>query len=272
MQGGLHAASSVTTEVQTYSLRCMRFLFSVERNRKLFKRIFPADFFAAFIDIGHYVWDSKPYHALTQLYNELPWSTKASIIASLESVKAFHNNNKGNKQVIHGYVIQEILGKGAFGTVYQVQKENGEKCYAMKELSLLGVQALRNNTAQQHTMSSQNGGGAADTDVKRAIADMCAEVEILSQLDHPNIVRYYTSFVEGNNIYIIMELIEGGSLLDHIQSLVEKGQRMQEQHIWPIFIQVCLALCYMHMEKRVVHRDLTPANVMIGELHALVFG
>jgi serine/threonine protein kinase len=149
---------------------------------------------------------------------------------------------------------------------------------------------------------------------------MGKEVDILSQLDHPNIVRYYSSFLEGPNVYIVMELVEGTSLLDHINSFVEKSsmgsnnntnstfnstnamnsnnslvstnnnntsignnssrlgtaaspqqqqqpqqQVMSEESIWPIFIQLCLALCYMHMEKRVVHRDLTPSNIMIND-------
>ena len=55
----------------------------------------------------------------------------------------------------------------------------------------------------------------------------------------------------------------GGSLFDYLSSLSSKGQRMSEEQIWPIFIQLSLALCYMHCEKRVVHRDLTPQNIMI---------
>ena len=40
--------------LKTYVFRALRYLFSMERNRKVFKRLFPPDLFAMFIDIGHY--------------------------------------------------------------------------------------------------------------------------------------------------------------------------------------------------------------------------
>ena len=60
-----------------------------------------------------------------------------------------------------------------------------------------------------------------------------------------------------------MELVEGATLLDHLNSLTEKSQSMPESRIWSFFTQMCLALRYIHKEKQVVHRDLTPSNIMI---------
>jgi hypothetical protein len=48
-------------EVQAHAFRSMRFVFSVERNRKVFKRLFPPSLFAAFIDVGHYKQDVGVY-------------------------------------------------------------------------------------------------------------------------------------------------------------------------------------------------------------------
>ncbi|XP_061441953.1 serine/threonine-protein kinase Nek10 isoform X3 [Rhineura floridana] len=62
-----------------------------------------------------------------------------------------------------------------------------------------------------------------------------------------------------------MELIEGASLGEHFHSLKEKQQQFTEERIWNIFIQLCLALRYLHKEKRIVHRDLTPNNIMLGD-------
>ncbi len=50
------------------------------------------------------------------------------------------------------------------------------------------------------------------------VEEICREVAILKDLDHPNIVKYYTSFSEGQYIYIVMELLEGASLADFILS------------------------------------------------------
>ena len=350
LRGGVlppSAVNAVSTpasrDVQAHACRALRFLYSVERNRKVFKRVFPsADLFAAFIDIGHYVHPLPAYEhlvdqmaemsvesrrAMAQAFEEIKIAvfvaptaaggagaalipnngsaasalTAAAAAASANSAAAAAANGSSAPSApssaassvsaassslssppsIRGYQIQEILGKGAFGTVYQVAKENSDKLYAMKELSLremqkagatpIGVPAAAPNGA---------GGGSLSPDVARALAaSTLKEVDILSQLDHPNIVRYYTSFFEGAYVYIVMELVEGSSLLDHINSFVEKsgggagrggagggnGVAMSEESIWPIFIQLCLALCYMHMEKRVVHRDLTPSNIMIND-------
>ena len=51
--------------------------------------------------------------------------------------------------------------------------------------------------------------------------------------------------------------------MDHITSTAEKGQRFPEEHVWQILVQLCLALCYIHTEKGIVHRDVTPSNILL---------
>ncbi len=62
------------------------------------------------------------------------------------------------------------------------------------------------------------------------------EVMILKHLDHPNIIWYYTSFIEENCIYIVMELHKGYSLADFISSQSEKKSKIKEEYIWKIII------------------------------------
>ena len=62
-----------------------------------------------------------------------------------------------------------------------------------------------------------------------------------------------------------MELIDGAPLGEHFNSLKEKGERFSEDRIWNIFTQIVLGLRYIHKEKRIIHRDLTPNNIMLGE-------
>lgn len=54
------------------------------------------------------------------------------------------------------------------------------------------------------------------------IEEICKEVSILKDLDHPNITKYFTSFAENQYIYIVMELLDGVSLADFILSQSEK--------------------------------------------------
>lgn len=83
-------------------------------------------------------------------------------------------------------------------------------------------------------------------------------------MDHPNIVKYYESFVDQNCLFIAMELVEGMSLQHYLNHLTQQNRPMEEEEIWHVFLQICLALRYLHDVKRVVHRDLTPSNIMIG--------
>lgn len=71
--------------------------------------------------------------------------------------------------------------------------------------------------------------------------------------------------ISGDHVYIVMELLEGTSLIDHVTSLAERGSKFTEARIWKIFLQLVLALRYLHKEKQVVHRDLSPANLMLSD-------
>ena len=51
------------------------------------------------------------------------------------------------------------------------------------------------------------------------------------------------------NLYIVMELVEGASLQDHFNSLTEKKQTMDEPRIWRIFVQLSLGMRYLHKDK-----------------------
>ena len=94
---------------------------------------------------------------------------------------------------------------------------------------------------------------------------ICKEISILRGVDHPNIIKFYTSFVETDGVYIIMELHEGLSLHDYIQSMIEKKQKVKEEVAWNIFFQLCSALRYLHYDMKILHRDFAPSNILVDE-------
>ncbi|NWS43711.1 NEK10 kinase, partial [Probosciger aterrimus] len=110
--------SPTLTGVNSYStiLSALRFLFSMERNRHIFKRLFPTDLFEIFIDIGHYVRDITAYEELVSKLNLLKENEFKRIAESIESM----NQNKAPTKHIGNYAILEHLGRGAFGNVYKV--------------------------------------------------------------------------------------------------------------------------------------------------------
>jgi serine/threonine protein kinase len=96
------------------------------------------------------------------------------------------------------------------------------------------------------------------------VEEICKEVSILKELSHPNIIRYFNSFADRSSVYIVMELLDGYSLADYIISQSEKKQRVKESIVWQVLIQLTAALRYLHVEKRIIHRDLAPGNVLIS--------
>jgi len=77
-------------------------------------------------------------------------------------------------------------------------------------------------------------------------------------------VKYHESFVEGDQLYIVMELAEGVSLQDWMATFRERGAHIPEKDIWELLIAVMLALDYVHNTHRIIHRDLTPSNIVLG--------
>jgi NIMA (never in mitosis gene a)-related kinase len=79
------------------------------------------------------------------------------------------------------------------------------------------------------------------------------EVKLLSELHHPFIVAYRESFLEGEVLCIVMQYCDGGDLTTLIK--LQDGQFFPEEQILDWFIQLCLALRYIH-QRRIIHRDL----------------
>uniref|UniRef100_A0A671ENH6 Serine/threonine-protein kinase Nek10 n=1 Tax=Rhinolophus ferrumequinum TaxID=59479 RepID=A0A671ENH6_RHIFE len=234
-----------TNLLQCYAFRALRFLFSMERNRPLFKRLFPTDLFEVFIDVGHYVRDISAYEELVSKLNLLMDDELKQIAENIESI----NQNKAPSKYIGNYAILDHLGSGAFGCVYKVRKRSGQNLLAMKEVNL-------------HNPAFGKDKKDRDSSVKNIVSELTI---IKEQLYHPNVVRYHKTFLENDRLYIVMELIEGVPLGEHFSSLKEKQHHFTEERLWKIFIQLCLALRYLHKEKRIVHRDLTPNNIMLGD-------
>jgi serine/threonine protein kinase len=87
-------------------------------------------------------------------------------------------------------------------------------------------------------------------------------VQILTKLDHPNIVKYYETYIDEKYIYLVMEYIGGGELFDKIAA--SKNQVFSEEIAAGYCKKLFGALCHMHAQG-VVHRDVKPENIMLSE-------
>ncbi|XP_078000688.1 serine/threonine-protein kinase Nek2-like [Glandiceps talaboti] len=106
---------------------------------------------------------------------------------------------------------------------------------------------------------------------------LVSEVNLLRELKHKYIVRYYDRIIDKGNtkLYLIMEHCEGGDLASLISKCRKDRKYLEEDFIWKIFLQLTLALqeCHRRREGRaIVHRDLKPANVFLDKEHNVKLG
>lgn len=154
-----------------------------------------------------------------------------------------------NGQTLGSFRIGDLLGSGAMGEVFhatQTLKNGQTRKAAVKIIS--SDFALRDNS----------------------LARFQLEAEILAQLRHPNIVRYYAHGRTKGTWYYAMEFVEGMTL----DQLLEKREILPWREVVDLSIQLCDALHYAH-QHQVVHRDLKPSNLMItvdGHLKLTDFG
>lgn len=97
---------------------------------------------------------------------------------------------------------------------------------------------------------------------KPQVEEVKNEAKILSSLNSPYIVKYFESFVESNNLDIIMEYCDGGDLSHYLNIHMKTGKFLSEEKIWKFFIQICLGIAYIH-NKKILHRDLKTLNIFL---------
>ena len=144
------------------------------------------------------------------------------------------------------YIIDKTIGKGSYGHVYKVYKKDTNRQYAMKKINI---------TTMSH-YEKQN---------------IINELRILSTHKCPFIVRFKTAFVQNKDMYIITEYACKGDLSQLIKKNKTSKTLFPESQIWTYFLQICVALLYLH-DLKVIHRDLKPANIFIDENYNVKLG
>lgn len=157
----------------------------------------------------------------------------------LEAIRRDHSRrtNDTPPAAFGEYLLEGELGRGAMGRVYRALHRTMRRPVAIK--------FLHASESEQHE--------EADRRFQR-------EVEILAQLQHPNLVGAFDAGRAGAWRYLVTELIDGIDL----SSWIKKHGPMPAGQVIDIIEQICLGLEYLHA-KKIIHRDLKPANVMIAK-------
>eukprot|EP00927_Polykrikos_kofoidii_P020124 TRINITY_DN19489_c0_g1_i1.p1 TRINITY_DN19489_c0_g1~~TRINITY_DN19489_c0_g1_i1.p1 ORF type:complete len:835 (-),score=206.49 TRINITY_DN19489_c0_g1_i1:45-2342(-) len=150
-------------------------------------------------------------------------------------------------QVVQGFEIVKPLGKGKFSIVYMAkQLSDGTMC-AVKKINIF------------------------DMMVPKQREKCLKEVKLLQSLDHPNIVKFLSSFVDHKELLIIVEWAEKGDLKKLLRRAIATETNFSEPELWEYSRQLSSALEHMH-GRRIMHRDLKPANIFVAEGGALKLG
>lgn len=134
------------------------------------------------------------------------------------------------------YEVLGSIGKGSFGCVSKIRRKSDGRILVWKEL---------------------NYGSMREKEKQLVVS----EVNILRELRHPFIVRYYDRIIDkaATKIYIVMEYCEGGDLGGLIKRCKKEGTSIEEDFVWHVLTQTVMALKECHR-----HRDTTSPGAVAG--------
>jgi len=140
--------------------------------------------------------------------------------------------------MIGPFELQEVLGHGGMGVVYKARDVSLDRPVALKLL---------------HRAESEDPG---------QIEKLAAEASITASINHPNVVRVYTTGEDRGRFYIAMELVDKGTL----DSLITLQERVAEAQALDIGIQIAQGL-RAALQHGLIHRDIKPGNILFSDAH-----
>jgi len=129
----------------------------------------------------------------------------------------------------------KVIGRGGFGRVLLVKKKDTGKFYAMKVLKKSAIVA---RGEIEHTRT---------------------EKSVMSKIDHPFLAKLYWSFQTDENLYFIMDFVNGGELFHHLT----KEKRFSEERARFYAAEIVSGMGYLH-ECGIIYRDLKPENLLLS--------
>ncbi len=159
----------------------------------------------------------------------------------------------GSRLMAGQFEIERFLNSGGFALIYLVRDSLGrplvvKECFPADLCRRSGEMVVEQNPDQTHTLD-------------RLVGLFLQEARTLAELDHPGVVRVHQVFEENNTAYMVMDYVDGPDLLDMID---DPDTNLSPAKVERLLTDVLSAVAYLHSQG-VLHRDLSPDNIMIGE-------
>ncbi|PHJ25401.1 serine threonine protein kinase [Cystoisospora suis] len=146
------------------------------------------------------------------------------------------------------YTCIKEIGEGAYGTAYLAQDEEGNKCV------IKSIDVTRMSPKERQSCIT--------------------EVQLLARLEHPFVVKYLDSFMDGNFLKIVMNYCADGDLAGVIDKRCQSQVPFKESQILRWLAQILMALKHIHSHK-IIHRDIKSQNLLVdwdGRIRLADFG
>jgi WD40 repeat protein/serine/threonine protein kinase len=148
------------------------------------------------------------------------------------------------------YTLEGEIARGGMGVIRRIWDEDLRRPLAMKVI--LG---------RARACSSA---GTPSSEARR-VARFVEEAQVTGQLDHPGVVPVHELGLDPEGrLYFTMKLVKGRSLKEVFDLVAERKERWTRTKALGVLLKVCEAMSYAH-DKGVIHRDLKPGNIMVGD-------
>ncbi|XP_066498592.1 serine/threonine-protein kinase 32B-like isoform X1 [Hoplias malabaricus] len=134
------------------------------------------------------------------------------------------------------FQILRAIGKGSFGKVCIVQKQDTKKMYAMKYMN-------------KHKCIERD-----------EVRNVFRELQIMQGLEHPFLVNLWYSFQDEEDMFMVVDLLLGGDLRYHLRQNIH----FKEETVKLYICELALALNYLQ-SCHIIHRDIKPDNILLDE-------
>ena len=148
-----------------------------------------------------------------------------------------------NQFTINDFEIISILGNGAHSSAYKVKCRKNNLIYVVKKIEQNIFKQINNQEINYQR-----------------------EISILNDItnkNNPNIIKIYGNFQDENYRYLILEYIEGKALTQLRKEYEQRNEYIPQKLIIYIFKQLLNILTFLHDNCHIIHRDITPDNIII---------
>ncbi|EME48825.1 hypothetical protein DOTSEDRAFT_162654 [Dothistroma septosporum NZE10] len=199
--------------------------------------------------------ESPAHKRISQLSKDERNPKRDSAISTASTTSA-----RKRKTFIGHWQLGRTIGRGGCSRVRVVRHRHRDQYGAVKIITRSVAESTRAQSLANLIESTRGTTAPTTAGYKPIPFGLEREIAVMKLLEHPNIVRLFDVWENRNELYLIMEYVEGGELFH----FVDERKGLSEEETVYIFRQIVSALLYCH-RLLICHRDLKPENILLNQ-------